>query len=187
MEDKHIFKMFHHVLCPMSYDTVAWLCAPGGAHAMMFWVSSAQPLRASVLLCKLLADGVSSVHMIWVVAPSVLVPSNGVFGRFDLVALCGCHTLNACLFVSAEKFRYLGRMHWPTKACGAALESLGVWHVSSISGLIILNCGRACCGWYWRSSAGQVNHSARLKRNNGRWGQWWVGYCPVHLFIVHGD
>jgi hypothetical protein len=36
---------------------------------------------------------------VWVVAPSVLVPSNGVFGRFDLVALCGCHTFNVCLFV----------------------------------------------------------------------------------------
>jgi hypothetical protein len=35
----------------------------------------------------------------WVVAPSVLVRSDGVFGRFDLVALCGCHTLNVCLFV----------------------------------------------------------------------------------------
>jgi hypothetical protein len=35
----------------------------------------------------------------WVVAPSVLNPSDGVFGRFDLVALCGCHTLNVCLFV----------------------------------------------------------------------------------------
>jgi hypothetical protein len=34
----------------------------------------------------------------WVVAPSVLVPSDGVFSRFDLVALCGCHTLNVCLF-----------------------------------------------------------------------------------------
>jgi hypothetical protein len=29
-----------------------------------------------------------------VLAPSILVPSDGVFGRFDLVALCGCHTLN---------------------------------------------------------------------------------------------
>jgi hypothetical protein len=36
----------------------------------------------------------------WVVAPSVLVPSDGVFGRFDLVALCGCHTLSVCLFVA---------------------------------------------------------------------------------------
>ena len=25
--------------------------------------------------------------------------SDGVFGRFDLAALCGCHTLNFCLFV----------------------------------------------------------------------------------------
>jgi hypothetical protein len=24
---------------------------------------------------------------------------DGVFGLFDLVALCGCHTLNVCLFV----------------------------------------------------------------------------------------
>jgi hypothetical protein len=31
--------------------------------------------------------------------PSVLVPSDGVFGRFDLVALSGCHTLDVCLFV----------------------------------------------------------------------------------------
>ena len=26
----------------------------------------------------------------------VLDPSDGVFGRFDLAALCGCHTLNVC-------------------------------------------------------------------------------------------
>ena len=25
-----------------------------------------------------------------------LDPSDGVFGRFDLAALCGCHTLNVC-------------------------------------------------------------------------------------------
>jgi hypothetical protein len=35
----------------------------------------------------------------WVRAPFVLVPSDGVFGRFDLAALRGCHTLNVCLFV----------------------------------------------------------------------------------------
>jgi hypothetical protein len=40
----------------------------------------------------------------WVVAPSVLVPSDGVFGRFDLVALSGCHTLNVvCLFVYPDR------------------------------------------------------------------------------------
>ena len=27
-----------------------------------------------------------------------LDPSDGVFGRFDLAALCGCRTLNFCLF-----------------------------------------------------------------------------------------
>jgi hypothetical protein len=31
---------------------------------------------------------------------AVVVPSNGVFGRFDLAALRGCHTLNVCLFVN---------------------------------------------------------------------------------------
>ena len=29
----------------------------------------------------------------------VLDPSNGVFGSFDLAALCGCRTLSFCLFV----------------------------------------------------------------------------------------
>ena len=32
--------------------------------------------------------------------PLLLDPSDGVLGRFDLAALCGCHTLNVCLFVS---------------------------------------------------------------------------------------
>ena len=30
--------------------------------------------------------------------PLFLDPSAGVFGRFDLAALCGCHTLDVCLF-----------------------------------------------------------------------------------------
>ena len=34
----------------------------------------------------------------WLVVwkPLCLDPSDGVFGRFDLAALCGCHTLNVC-------------------------------------------------------------------------------------------
>ena len=35
--------------------------------------------------------------MVWI--PLFLDPSDGVFGRFDLAALCGCRTLNFCLFV----------------------------------------------------------------------------------------
>ena len=35
--------------------------------------------------------------MVW--NPLFLDPSDGVFGRFDLAALCGCCTLNVCLFV----------------------------------------------------------------------------------------
>jgi hypothetical protein len=35
----------------------------------------------------------------WVTAPfKFLVPSDGVFGRFDPAALRGCHTFNDCLF-----------------------------------------------------------------------------------------
>ena len=34
--------------------------------------------------------------MVWI--PLFLDPSDGVFGRFDLAALCGCRTLNFCLF-----------------------------------------------------------------------------------------
>ena len=36
--------------------------------------------------------------MVWI--PLFLDPSDGVFGRFDLAALCGCRTLNFCLFVT---------------------------------------------------------------------------------------
>ena len=39
-----------------------------------------------------------SVSTAWLVVwkPLCLDPSDGVFGRFDLAALCGCHTLNVC-------------------------------------------------------------------------------------------
>ena len=37
-------------------------------------------------------------------------PSDGVFGRFDLAALCGCHTLNACyVMLSVMQFLVVGR------------------------------------------------------------------------------
>jgi hypothetical protein len=32
----------------------------------------------------------------WVTAPFVVVPYDGVFARFDPVALRGCHTLYVC-------------------------------------------------------------------------------------------
>ena len=37
-----------------------------------------------------------------------LDPSDGVFGRFDLAALCGCRTLNVCLFVCSQEGGILG-------------------------------------------------------------------------------
>ena len=48
----------------------------------------------SVVGCLL---GYSSCLVVWI--PLFLDPSAGVFGRFDLAALCGCRTLNFCLFV----------------------------------------------------------------------------------------
>ena len=47
----------------------------------------------SVVGCLL---GYSSCLVVWI--PLFLDPSDGAFGRFDLAALCGCRTLNFCLF-----------------------------------------------------------------------------------------
>ena len=44
------------------------------------------------------AKFVQSLLVVWI--PLFLDPSDGVFGRFDLAALCSCRTLNFCLFVS---------------------------------------------------------------------------------------
>ena len=48
----------------------------------------------SVVGCLL---GYSSCLVVWI--PLFLDPSDGAFGRFELAALCGCRTLNFCLFV----------------------------------------------------------------------------------------
>ena len=48
----------------------------------------------SVVGCLL---GYSSCLVVWI--PLFSDPSDGAFGRFDLAALCGCRTLNLCLFV----------------------------------------------------------------------------------------
>ena len=39
------------------------------------------------------------IHLLGGLESKFLDPSDGVFGRFDLAALCGCRTLNVCLFV----------------------------------------------------------------------------------------
>ena len=41
------------------------------------------------------------------VDPLFLDPSDGVFGRFDLAALCGCRPLHFCLFVCLFIVHYL--------------------------------------------------------------------------------
>jgi hypothetical protein len=48
----------------------------------------------------------------WVTAPFVLLPSDGVFGRFDLAALRGCHTLNDCLFDCPLAPSWVGHIMW---------------------------------------------------------------------------
>jgi hypothetical protein len=55
-------------------------------------------VRGSWRVCQLLRGSASG----WVSAPSFcfhLSRSDGVFGRFDLAALRGCHTLNVCLLL----------------------------------------------------------------------------------------
>ena len=59
---------------------------PVALHVLLFAVS--------VVGCLL---GYSSCLVVWI--PLFLDPSDGAFGRFDLAALCGCRTLNFCLFV----------------------------------------------------------------------------------------
>ena len=41
--------------------------------------------------------GISRTAWLVVWKPLCLDPSDGVFGRFDIAALCGCHTLNFCM------------------------------------------------------------------------------------------
>ena len=45
--------------------------------------------------------GISTAWLV-VWKPLCLDPSDGVFGRFDLAALCGCHTVNVCCIVSQQ-------------------------------------------------------------------------------------
>ena len=47
------------------------------------------------LSCLDTCFGISTAWLV-VWKPLCLDPSDGVFGRFDLAALCGCHTLNVC-------------------------------------------------------------------------------------------
>ena len=57
----------------------------------------------------------TSCLVVWI--PLFLDPSDGVFGRFDLAALCGCRTLNFCLFVC-----YVQGQVYCVWMCGAASD-----------------------------------------------------------------
>ena len=75
----------------------------------MLWIvfALATPISLPLLICLLVLlfavsvvgclFGYSSCLVVWI--PLFLDPSDGAFGRFDLAALCGCGTLNFCLFV----------------------------------------------------------------------------------------
>ena len=64
--------------------------------------------------------GISTAWLV-VWKPLCLDPSDGVFGRFDLAALCGCHTLNVCccccsqpteIRVRGLRFARFGSLTW---------------------------------------------------------------------------
>ena len=55
------------------------------------------------------------ISMLVVWNPLFLDPSDGVFGRFDLAALCGCHTFNVC-YVMLFKHDITGCMLLPFPA-----------------------------------------------------------------------
>ena len=75
-------------------------CLVGGLEAIVFgsirWCvwsfRPSSPLRLPHLKCLLLLYPFAW----WYGTHCVLDPSDGVFGRFDLAALGGCHTLNVC-------------------------------------------------------------------------------------------
>ena len=76
---------------------------------LVLWIvfDLATPISLPLLICLLVLLfavsvvgcllGYSSCLVVWI--PLFLDPSDGAFGRFDLAALCGCRTLNFCLFV----------------------------------------------------------------------------------------
>ena len=55
-----------------------------------------------------------SLYCCWSGIHSVWTPSDGVFGRFGLAALCGCHTFNVCYVM----FVYYASMGWVPSAPG---------------------------------------------------------------------
>ena len=85
------------------------------------------PLRLPHLKCLLLLYGIA---LAWPSGPYPLFldPSDGVFGRFDLAALCGCRTLNVCLFVSMADSE-LSRMRCVAGHGGSPLQTVCVcWY-----------------------------------------------------------
>ena len=97
-------------LCPSGRVTrLGWYICGGltGPPAwLVLWIVFAldTPISLLLVLCLLVLLfavsvvgcllGYSSCLVVW--KPLCLDPSAGVFGRFDLAALCGCHTLNVC-------------------------------------------------------------------------------------------
>ena len=66
-----------------------WMCVQLGCFGYTHQSPAGDLFAVSVVGCLL---GYSSCLVVWI--PLFLDPSDGVFGRFDLAALCGCRTLN---------------------------------------------------------------------------------------------
>ena len=100
--------------------------------------------------------------VVWI--PLFLDPSDGVFGRFDLAALCGCRTLNFCLFC----FQLLVQQPSSDETCTLLL--------SDISNIYRLCCNRTTLDWYEVGSCHQdypcqelnLGLSAHLGRHDRR-------------------
>ena len=106
-------------------------CLVGALDCVCFGYTHQSPAGAlfavSVVGCLL---GYSSCLVVWI--PLFLDPSDGVFGRFDLAALCGCRTLNFCLFVMVGLLSSLGLGTWEAWVSDS-LQGLGVdWFVEQV-------------------------------------------------------
>ena len=71
-----------------------------------------------------------STLVVWI--PLCLDPSDGGFGRFDLAALCGCHTLNVCYVMLSD---WQGNY---SKRILLALAGRHLKHLGQATGIMLL-------------------------------------------------
>ena len=87
----NVVVVFLAVIVRWTYQSLAWLVLWSVFDLVLCVLRTVCTLRSWMSAwVRLLIGGVD---------PLFLDPSDGVFGRFDLAALCGCRTLNFCLFM----------------------------------------------------------------------------------------